>query len=114
MRLSTILLAALPALAVADEHSSSAAAPSVTSGTVTTTCTSSYMVTKTLTLSRIHTSVAHNTTTWMPTGSMTMTSTQDAPTTLPTDKGPDSAGVALDAGKVVFAGVAGMIAVALL
>lgn len=50
----------------------------------------------------------------MPTGSMTMTSTQDAPTTLPTDKGPDSAGVALDAGKVVFAGVAGMIAVALL
>lgn len=68
-----------------------------------------------MTLSRVHTvtSIAHNTTSWMPTGSMSKTSVMHPPTTLPTDT-PENAGAALDAGKLAFAGVAGMIVVALL
>lgn len=116
MRLSTVLFAVLPALAMADSVSS---APSVTAAsdqsktTITTTCTETARVTKTITLARVHAVVStlNSTTLIQPTGGITKPA--PLPTTTPAQP-PKNAGVSLEAGKVVFAGVAGMVVAALL
>lgn len=123
MRLSSVVLAVLPALAMADSASSSAAASvtassAVSMTTITTTCTDS--ITKTITLSRVHTTVSmlgvNSTAVIQPTGGITHPAPSTTPTTLPAgpSKGPSNAAGALDAGKVAFAGVAGMLVAALL
>ncbi|KAM3557809.1 hypothetical protein MY1884_004318 [Beauveria asiatica] len=124
MRLSTLLFAVLPALAAADDANS--AAPSVT--TITETSTGTIHLTKTVTLARVHMVVSTLNSTSsaavQPTGGIAHPSSIAATTTptttaaggstaVPT-KGPSNAGAALDAGKVVFAGVAGMVIAALL
>jgi hypothetical protein len=113
MHFTRFLLAALPALVMATEDE----AP-------TTTCTSTTTLTKTLTLSQVHTvtaSYGHNTTTsYMPTIGTTSYFTSPTPSTTgssddesePTEApepGPDNAGAALDAGKMAWAGLAGII-----
>ncbi|OAA35211.1 hypothetical protein BBO_08813 [Beauveria brongniartii RCEF 3172] len=124
MRLSTLLFAVLPALAAADDANS--AAPSVT--TITETSTGTIHFTKTITLARVHMVVSTLNSTSsaaiQPTGGITHPSSIAATTTTTTTaaggatavptKGPSNAGAALDAGKVVFAGVAGMVIAALL
>ncbi|KAM3560764.1 hypothetical protein ARSEF4850_003522 [Beauveria asiatica] len=128
MRLSTLLFAVLPALAAADDANS--AAPSVT--TITETSTGTIHLTKTVTLARVHMVVSTLNSTSsaaiQPTGGITHPSSIAATTTTTTTtattaaggstavptKGPSNAGAALDAGKVVFAGVAGMVIAALL
>ncbi|KAM3438037.1 hypothetical protein MY4824_003484 [Beauveria thailandica] len=126
MRLSTLLFAVLPALAAADDANS--AAPSVT--TITETSTGTIHLTKTITLARVHMVVSTLNSTSsaaiQPTGGITHPSSIAATTTTTTTtaaaggstavptKGPSNAGAALDAGKVVFAGVAGMVIAALL
>ncbi|KAM3507114.1 hypothetical protein MY11210_007270 [Beauveria gryllotalpidicola] len=126
MRLSTLLFVVLPALAAADD--ANAAAPSLT--TITETSTGTIHLTKTVTLARVHMVVSTlNSTSSVaiqPTGGIThpssiaattttatATATVASPTALPS-KGSVNAGAALDAGKVVFAGVAGMLVAALL
>ncbi|KAM3497677.1 hypothetical protein MY10362_008979 [Beauveria mimosiformis] len=124
MRLSTLLFAVLPALAAADDATS--AAPSVT--TITETSTGTIHFTKTITLARVHMVVSTLNSTSsaaiQPTGGIThpssiaatttaTTTAAGSPTAVPT-KGLSNAGAALDAGKVVFAGVAGMVIAALL
>ncbi|OAA60678.1 hypothetical protein ISF_05717 [Cordyceps fumosorosea ARSEF 2679] len=122
MRLSTILLAVLPAIAAAqsDASPSLTTVTSTSKTTITTTTTDTAHLTKTVTLSRVHTVVSINSTgVILPTGgtvtlpSSTAPASTAAPTTLPT-KGPSNAGVALDAGRVALAGVAGMVVAALL
>ncbi|KAJ6783363.1 hypothetical protein PWT90_09478 [Aphanocladium album] len=120
MRLSTVVLAVLPAFAMADSVSSAPSMTTVTDHsktTITTTCTDTAFVTKTVTLSRVHTTVSmlNSTTAIQPTGGITHPATS-TPTTLPTgpSKGPSNAAGALNAGKVAFAGVAGMVVAALL
>ncbi|KAM3525055.1 hypothetical protein NHJ13051_004195 [Beauveria bassiana] len=126
MRLSTLLFAVLPALAAADDANS--AAPSVT--TITETRTGTIHFTKTVTLARVHMVVSTLNSTSsaaiQPTGGITHPSSIAATTTTTTTaaaagsptavatKGSTNAGAALDAGKVVFAGVAGMVIAALL
>ncbi|KAK8140991.1 hypothetical protein G3M48_001105 [Beauveria asiatica] len=126
MRLSTLLFAVLPALAAADDANS--AAPSVT--TITETSTGTIHLTKTITLARVHMVVSTLNSTSsaaiQPTGGITHPSSIAATTTTTTTtaaaggstavptKGPSNAGAALDAGKVVFAGVAAMVIAALL
>ncbi len=123
MRFSTVLVAVLPALAVAD----TSAAPSLTTvtsvskTTITTTCTDTTYLTKTVTLQRVHTTVStrnSTSTVIQPTGGITLPAptnpaASSTPTALPT-KGPASGGAALHAGKFAFAGVAGMVVAALL
>ncbi|KAF1733153.1 hypothetical protein CRV24_007052 [Beauveria bassiana] len=125
MRLSTLLFAVLPALAAADDANS--AAPSVT--TITETRTGTIHFTKTVTLARVHMVVSTLNSTSsaviQPTGGITHPSSIAATTTTTTaaaagsptavaTKGSTNAGATLDAGKVVFAGVAGMVIAALL
>ncbi|CEJ86242.1 hypothetical protein VHEMI04050 [[Torrubiella] hemipterigena] len=105
MRFTSFVLAALPALALAD-GSVTSSAPT----TITTTCTLTDKVTKTMTLSKVTvTSIASNSTSsWVP------IPTSSAPAIVnPPTPGKNAAG-ALDASKVAFAGVAGMVAIALL
>lgn len=114
MKLSNILLAVLPALALAQEEDAS-----------TTTVISTTTLTKTYTLSEVHTKIiALNTTTAAPTTTnattsyattatlITTTEAESTPTTVDPDN--DSAGVTLDAAKIVMAGFAGMLVVALM
>ena len=104
MQLSSLLFAVLPALALAQEAS-------------TTTYTSTTKLTKTVTLSRVHTVTAYhqNTTT-----SHMSVGTASRYTALPTTTGPSpshvtgNAGSALDASNVAMAGIAGMIVVAMM
>lgn len=126
MQLTTLILAVLPAMALAD--TSSATGPAPATGTVTSIFTTKLV--KTVTLSHAHTVVtsvastwSHNSTTYMPTnhmptGGMTSVFTSPAVTTAPgpepTIKGPVNAASALDATKVALAGVAGMLAVVLM
>ncbi|KAJ3482361.1 hypothetical protein NLG97_g7590 [Lecanicillium saksenae] len=119
MRLSTVVLAVLPAFAMADSVSSAPSMTTVTDHsktTITTTCTDTAFLTKTVTLSRVHTTVStlNSTAVIQPTGGITHPAS--TPTTLPSpsNKGPSNAAGALDAGKVAFAGVAGMVVAALL
>lgn len=130
MRFSTALVAALPALALADTTGvSSASMTTVTDisrTTITTTCTDTAHLTKTVTLSRIHTTVStvnSTSTVIQPTGGIThptsslpsasLTSGTTTPSAVPA-KGPSNAGGALDAGRLAFAGVVGMVVAALL
>ncbi|ATY63883.1 hypothetical protein A9K55_003926 [Cordyceps militaris] len=122
MRLSTVLVAILPAFAAAQSSDSASLTTVTGTSTTTTTMTNTEYVTKTVTLSRVHTTVStvsslNSTTAIQPTGGITLPTASSAsatPTTLPTTKGPTNAGAALDAGKVVFAGVAGIVIAALL
>ncbi|OAQ67265.1 hypothetical protein VFPPC_14459 [Pochonia chlamydosporia 170] len=113
MHLTKLVFAVLPALALADTSAVTSAAP-----TSTTTCTSTTTLVKTITLSRAHTVTStwgHNSTTYMPTGGMTSFTPPPATTApAPTTKGPQNAAGALDATKIAFAGVAGMLVVALM
>ncbi|PTB64771.1 hypothetical protein BBK36DRAFT_1160937 [Trichoderma citrinoviride] len=124
MKFSLFAIAALPALALAQS---------------TTTETSTTVLTKTVTLKKVHTvtsiSSSHNATTthaaattsshhhlvgtavssatyFQPTGVVSSTGAPVASATA--TKGPQNAGVALEASKVALAGVAGMIMVALM
>ncbi|KAK1244472.1 hypothetical protein MKX07_003271 [Trichoderma sp. CBMAI-0711] len=120
MKFSLFAVAALPALALAQS---------------TTTETSTTVLTKTVTLKKVHTvtsvsSSLNATTTHAATISSHslvgtgVTTTYYQPTAPPstgapvasatTTKGPQNAGVALEASKVALAGVAGMIVVALM
>ncbi|KAG9258524.1 uncharacterized protein F5Z01DRAFT_632602 [Emericellopsis atlantica] len=119
MQFSNLFLAILPALALASE------------GPSTSTCTSTTTLTKTLTLSSAHTvtsSVAVNSTTPISTptsSSYTMVSSSDL-TSLPvetsTSSGEEPATVtddsgasgAVSAGKVILAGVMGMVVVGMM
>ncbi|KAK2595204.1 hypothetical protein QQS21_007057 [Conoideocrella luteorostrata] len=121
MQLTKFVLAILPALALADTSSASASASSAPA--TTTTCTSTMKLVKTVTLSQAHTvtsTLAQNTTSFMPTGGMTSVSTPPvvttapAPVPVPSTKGPDNAAGTLDATRVALAGVAGMIVVAMM
>lgn len=110
MQLTKILFAVLPALALAD----TSAEPKTT-----TTCTNTKTLVKTITLSHAKHTVTStwgtNSTTYMPTGGMTSFTPPPATTApAPTTKGPDNAAGALDATKIAFAGVAGMLVVALM
>lgn len=116
MQFSKILFAILPALALAED------------GQSTTTCTSSTTITKTMTLSEVHTvtsTLAHNTTTSAyTTPSVGTTSHFTSATVVPTTTGGEeqpptvtddpNAAPALDATRVVLAGVLGMAAVAMM
>ncbi|RFU72908.1 hypothetical protein TARUN_9352 [Trichoderma arundinaceum] len=119
MKFSMFAVAALPALAFAQS---------------TTTETSTTILTKTVTLAKLHTvtsvtSSAHNATTTAAATTISSShhvvgtaasSTGFKPTVVPTTgapipsatKGPQNAGVALEASKVALAGVVGMIVVA--
>lgn len=112
MRFSSLALALLPAVALADNAAS------------TTTQTSTKVLTKTYFLSQVHTvtSVFNNaTSTYMTTAVSTAETTETtdvavvtssaAPSPTVVDK---SAGSALEAGKLAVAGVAGMVIVALM
>lgn len=121
MQLTTLILAVLPALALADTSSATGSAPAT--GDVTSIFT--IKLVKTVTLSRAHTVVtsvastwSHNSTTYMPTGGMTSVFTSPAVTTAPgpepTIKDPVNAAGALDATKVALAGVVGMLAAVLM
>ncbi|OAA47118.1 hypothetical protein NOR_02754 [Metarhizium rileyi] len=114
MQPSKIILAALPALALAE--SSGASNP-----TATVTMTDTTTVVKTITLSRAHTassswSANSTMTTFKPTGGISSFTTPAVVTTapVPTTKGPENAAGFLDATNVAFAGVAGMIVMALM
>ncbi|POR30891.1 Uncharacterized protein TPAR_08877 [Tolypocladium paradoxum] len=115
MQLSTILLAALPALALAQGTATSSAAT-----LATTTCTSTTVLTKTLTLSQIQTVTftRSNSTSVTPTvGTTSYFTTPSAVSTgapSPSVKGPNSAACALDATKMALAGFVGMLAVAMM
>lgn len=111
MQLIKLVVAALPALALAD----TSAAP-----TTTYTYTNTMTMVKTITLAQVHTVTStwdtnSTSTTFAPTGGMT-SFTPPAATTAPAPatKGPDNAAGVLDATKVAFAGVAGMLVVALM
>ncbi|KAL7800049.1 hypothetical protein V8C37DRAFT_398291 [Trichoderma ceciliae] len=118
MKFSMFAVAALPALAFSQS---------------TTTETSTTVLTKTVTLAKVHTVTSvtstHNATTaaattWSSYQSVgtAVSSTAFKPTVVPTTgapitsatSGPHNAGVALEAGRVALAGVAGMIIVALM
>ncbi|KAJ6446851.1 DHHC zinc finger membrane protein [Purpureocillium lavendulum] len=111
MQLSGLVLAALPAVVLAQSATTSA-------GASTTTLTSTTVLTKTLTLSKIHTVTASNTTTSAT--AVGTTSYFTSPTVVPTTGAPkpsvkpDNAAGALDATRVAMAGVVGMLAVALM
>lgn len=116
MQFSKIVFAILPALVLAED------------GQSTTTCTSSTTITKTMTLSEVHTvtsTLAHNTTTSAhTTPSVGTTSHFTSATVVPTTTGGEeqpptvtddpNAAPALDATRVVLAGVLGMAAVAMM
>lgn len=109
MRISSIILAALPALALAQEDGSS-----------TTTLLKTTTLTKTYTLSEVHTVIhtpGHNATaSWTPTPSSSYVKPTGGaePTGKPPTVDDDNAASALGAGKVVLAGLAGMAVVALM
>ncbi|KAK1707628.1 hypothetical protein BDP67DRAFT_493286 [Colletotrichum lupini] len=105
MKVTTILAAFLPVLALAQ-----------TSSGDTTTVTSTATQTKTITLERAHTTTmtygtGNSTATFKPTGSVVASATAAA-TAATTSK--SSAGAALNAGNLAFAGVAGMVAAIML
>jgi hypothetical protein len=113
MRLSTIVFAILPALALAQEEGDT---------TSTTTLIATTTLTKTYTLSEMHTIIhtpGHNSTaTYTPGTSTTQT---EATSTSDSESGPeptvvdeDNAGIALDAGRFLLVGMAGVAAVALM
>ena len=117
MLFSKLLFAVLPALALAQEED----------GKSTTTCTSSTTITKTMSLSEVHTVTAthNNTTTSASTPTSVGTSSHfTSATVIPTstDGGEEpptvtedpNAAPALDATRVVLAGVLGVAAVALM
>ena len=109
MRFSTIFFAALPAIAMAD---GTATVTGTEPAKTTTTLTSTTHLVKTIQLSKIHTVTApcNSTSSWSaPTSAQTV---QTTPATLPTDK-PNGAG-ALEAGNVIVAGIAGIVAAAML
>lgn len=115
MQLSTLILAVLPALALAQE--SSYVAPGAPTTTVTTVMTTH--LTKTISLSRVHTVTSYSTnsttTSCLTTGGTTSWSTPSTTGVVPTTtKGPENAGSALEAGKMILVGVAGMVAVAMM
>jgi hypothetical protein len=120
MLFTRYLLAALPALVMATEGDAA-----------TTTCTSTTTLTKTLTLSEVHTVTStfgsNTTTSYMPTNIGTTSyftsptpsttgsgSGDDAEPTQPPAPGSDNAGAALDAGKMAWAGLAGIIIMAVM
>ncbi|KAH8169988.1 hypothetical protein LIA77_10532 [Sarocladium implicatum] len=112
MRLSTIVLAALPALALAQEDDTS-----------TTTMIATTTLTKTYTLSEVHTIIhtpSHNSSaTYTPTASYTMTTETEASSTSGSDAEPttvdeDDAASLLGAGRVLLTGMVGMAVVALM
>jgi carbohydrate-binding DOMON domain-containing protein len=110
MRLSTIVFAILPALALAQEEGEA---------TSTTTLIATTTLTKTYTLSEIHTVIhtpGHNSTaTHTPnTSTQIETTSTSEPESEPTTVDEDNAGSALDAGRMLLAGVAGIAVVALL
>ncbi|ODA83616.1 hypothetical protein RJ55_02131 [Drechmeria coniospora] len=115
MHLSALFLAALPALALGQDPSSSS------SSTLYSMQTSTMIMTKTVTLVRAHTVTAslNSTTAGFATGTIGSTAYHSfktespilAPSTVPS-KGPTSAAVALDASKMALAAVAGIVAVA--
>lgn len=120
MHLIKFVVAALPALALAD----TSAAPT----TLTTICTATTKLVKTVTLSRactVTSTYGYNTSAaYFPTGSLKSIYTAPAlttvkgtpipvPTTNPT-RGPANAAGALDAAKIAFAGIAGMAIVAMM
>lgn len=125
MHLFKIVLAVLPALALAQD------------GPTTTTQTSTLTLYKTMTLSEVETIIAtpsanSTTSSYTPTttpsstfttpesslttteSSASGTTADDEPTALPTSTNEPGAGVALSASRVAFAGVAGVIIAALL
>ncbi|KAG5983615.1 hypothetical protein E4U55_007715 [Claviceps digitariae] len=139
MHFTALVLAVLPALALADANPAPAStsctklvktvmlshAHSHTSSLApTTTTTTTPMMTTSSIISSANGTVtmSRNTTSCMPTGGMTsiMTSTftlPDAtgPAHVPTNsKGPDNAAGALDATNVAFAGIVGMLAIAMM
>ncbi|KAH7316558.1 hypothetical protein B0I35DRAFT_409746 [Stachybotrys elegans] len=115
MHLFKIALALLPALALAQEEDT------------TTTLTSTTVLTKTYYLSEVHTVTStydNSTASVTPTVGTTSHFTSLSPTITSGTGGeasestngpdPDSAASALDSGKVILAGIAGMVAVAML
>lgn len=106
MRFSTIFFAALPAIAMAD---GTATVTGTEPAKTTTTLTSTTHLVKTIQLSQVHTVTApcNSTSSWS-----APTSAQTTPATLPTDK-PNGAG-ALEAGNIIVAGIAGVVAAAML
>ncbi|EFY91759.1 hypothetical protein MAC_02044 [Metarhizium acridum CQMa 102] len=108
MHLIKLVVAALPALALAD----TSAAPT------TYTYTNTMTLVKTITLAQVHTVTstwAANSTTYAPTGGMTSFTPPAATTTpAPASKGPENAAGVLEATKIALAGVAGMFVVALM
>lgn len=113
MRLSTIVFAVLPALALAQEDAAD---------TSTTTMIATTTLTKTYTLSEIHTIIhtpSHNSSaTYTPTASYTMTDTEASSTSgsdsEPTTVDEDDAASLLGAGRALLAGMVGMTVVALM
>jgi hypothetical protein len=112
MQLSNILLAVLPALALAQSTTTT-----TMTATQQVTATHTQTLTKTMTLSRCsnYTSTQNSTTLHKPTAVTTLFSSLPATTTTsvahPTSTG---AGSVLEAGRIAAAGVAGLVAVALL
>lgn len=112
MQLSKIFFAVLPALVLAED------------GASTTTCTATTTLTKTMTLSKVQTFTASpnsttthsstvGTTSYFTSPIVTATTSSGEEPPAVTD-GPDNAGSALDATRVVVAGALGMVAVALM
>jgi hypothetical protein len=116
MLLFKVALTLLPALALAETSDAGATAHGTTS--CTTTLTSTATLTKTITLSRVTVTSTWgtNSTSYMPTGATTsFIPTSATPTVVPaTTSGLLNAAGALDATRVAFAGVAGMLVVALM
>lgn len=94
MQFKTLILAILPALALANE---------------TTTCTSTTTMTKTVTLQRVVATAFGNSTAPLPTAATTTGGSRTGAATVPT-----AAGMSLDAAQYALAGVAGMVVAALM
>ncbi|OHE99491.1 hypothetical protein CORC01_05291 [Colletotrichum orchidophilum] len=118
MKLTTLLAAFLPVMAMAQTPSGDITpSGSTTSSGGMTTITSTATYTKTITLERAHTTTVtygagNSTATFKPTGSGGSAVVSASATAATTSK--PNAGAALNAGSLAFAGIAGMVAAVLL